>query len=83
MDIFVYNIYSRSLIYHTFFFYYVNAFCCSHAVATEACNFQVLKQMAALCLTSWPRQAKELGLNQSNVSKKKGGIEKLNKIYKG
>ena len=83
MDIFIYNIYSKSLIYPTFFFDYVSVFCCSHAVAAEACNFQVLKQMAALYLILWHRQAKDVGLNQSKVSKNKEGIDELHKIVRG
>ena len=53
MVIFIYIIYSNSLIYWTFFCDYVSAFCCSHTVVAEACDFQVLKQMAALCLLLW------------------------------
>jgi hypothetical protein len=83
MDVFTYNIYSKYLIYFTFFFDYVSAFCCSHAVAVEASNFQALKQMTALCLILWHRQTKDVGLNNSIVLKKKGGIEKLYKSYKG
>jgi len=70
MDTFIYNIYSKSLIYYTFFFDHVSAFCCPYTVASKACNFQVLKEVAALCLILRHRQAKDVGLNQSQVSKK-------------
>ena len=39
--------------------------------------------MAALYLILWHRQAKDVGLNQSKVSKNKEGIDELHKIVRG